>query len=185
MSEINEDRLNDMFNYVKSLPDGELVYYHDLDRIMGWESLDTENPSERARLNELRNQTKARINTIARKGVNEHNTQFDPFQLVIRTHGESWMKIADFSYVPSVFSNGSKRVTSAIANICNRSKWASDMLPMTSEQRMVVAMKVEDLRFREIQLRNELKYIASRISSLQSGQVNIAPFEEEDNAKIA
>jgi len=166
MSNIEDAMLNNFFEYVNALPEGSEISYSVVDEQMCWNEMDSEDQTERARLNELRNQTKARINSMAKRGVDTIESEFSPFQLVIRVQGASWMKVADYSYVKGVFSKGTKRVSSAITNICNRSMWANKSLTMTPEQRTAVAIKVEDLQFREKQLREELKYITDRIQSM-------------------
>lgn len=167
---IEDSMLDEFFEYVNALPEGSEIPYFVLDAKMGWDELNSDDPAERARLNELRNQTKARINSMAKRGVDTIDSEFNPFQLVIRVQGASWMKVADYSYVKEVFTKGTKRVSSAINNICNRSVWANGNLTMTPEQRTAVAIKVEDLKFREKQLREELCYITGRIQSM-SGAV--------------
>lgn len=170
MNTIEEPMLNSFFEYVNSLPEGSDIPYCVVDEQMGWNDMDSEDNTERARLNELRNQTKARINSMAKRGVDTVDSEFSPFQLVVRVQGASWMKVADYSYVNEVFTKGTKRVSNAINNICSRSIWANGNLTLTPEQRTAVAIKVEDLKFREKQLREELCYITGRIQSM-SGAV--------------
>jgi len=167
------------FGDVNKLANNTAIPYSCIDQFMGWGHLDPDNPCDRARLNELRNQTKARINAMARKGVDPDGNEFMPFQLVVSVHGEQWRKIANVNYTNTVIEKGISRVDNAFNAMKERASWANNVFCQDNVQRRLYNEVISSLEFRQKQLKEELNYVASRLESIRNDHQLLIEFEEK------
>lgn len=170
---IDENNLNRLFEYVNALSHNDVIDYRRVKELMGWEQLDREDHFDRARLNELLNQTKARVNAMARKGKDTCLAEFAPFQLVVSVPGDSWRKIADFDYTENVIDNGVKRVTNAMGAMRDRTVWANHYLDASDAQRGLMKHVIGQLEIEKKQLKEKLDYISSSLKEMRSMQARL------------
>lgn len=162
------------FKQVNSLSNNSEIPYSCVDDFMGWGHFDPSSHRDRARLNELRNQLKARVNAIARKGTDSTDGEgFIPFKLIVAVSGLKWRKIADSGYTENVISKGTQRVSNAIANMQGRTLCASNVLTANSEERVLLNHFIAQLEIDKRRLKEQLDLTSATLKEWHNRQAMI------------
>lgn len=162
------------FKQVNSLSNNSEIPYSCVDDFMGWGHFDPSSHRDRARLNELRNQLKARVNSIARKGTDSTDgEECIPFQLIVAVSGLKWRKIADSCYTENVISKGTQRVSNAIANMQGRTLWANNVLTANSEERVLLNHFIAQLEIDKRRLKEQLGLTSATLKELHGRQARL------------
>lgn len=179
---LTDDMIVRLFDNVNTLSNNAAIPYSCVDKFMEWDQLNPDNPCDRARLNELRNQAKARINAMAKKGVDSDGNEFSPFQLVVAIHGEEWRKVASSDYTNKVIEKGIRRVDNAFGTMKERASWSNNAFCQDNVQRRLYNEVISGLEFRQKQLKDELNYVASRLKAIRDDEQLLLDLERKEVA---